>query len=142
VPPLQAGGGRWRQSGTVDVLRDVLARRARASNQNLGAAGGSPRALVRLFEDRCESTPDNGLQAACGEPYPRRSGGASVFRKLVAAMSALMVTVLVSSSDTVSSPAAESRRGCCSHHGGVSGGCCGSGTLRCNDGSCSPSCGC
>jgi hypothetical protein len=31
-------------------------------------------------------------------------------------------------------------RGCCSHHGGVSGACCGS-TLRCNDGTCSPSSG-
>jgi hypothetical protein len=33
------------------------------------------------------------------------------------------------------------RRGCCSHHGGESGACCGS-TLRCNDGTCSPTCEC
>ncbi|MDP2248012.1 MAG: hypothetical protein Q8J65_07750 [Nitrosomonadales bacterium] len=32
------------------------------------------------------------------------------------------------------------RRGCCSHHGGVCG--CGGATLRCCDGTNSPSCGC
>lgn len=42
--------------------------------------------------------------------------------------------------ESVSSENQVARRGCCSHHGGVCG--CGGITLRCCDGTNSPSCGC
>ena len=55
-------------------------------------------------------------------------------------VSALFV-VLKSSPAAVVAPSLEGR-GCCSHHGGVSGSCCKNGNSLCNDGTCSPTCGC
>jgi hypothetical protein len=73
---------------------------------------------------------------------PWELGGAPMFRHIAASLvvSAIMVVVLGPSSGAAI-PDPIQARGCCSHHGGVAGGCCGT-TVRCNDGTCSPSCGC
>lgn len=81
---------------------------------------------------------------ACGSHgcgwYVPTVRGVLMFRRVATLLfaGAMMVALLPSSG--ASSEDIE-QRGCCSHHGGVAGGCCGR-TLRCNDGSCSPTCGC
>jgi hypothetical protein len=64
-----------------------------------------------------------------------------VGRVVAGAWALLMVVAFVPGPGPM--PAPEGHSGCCSHHGGLAGGCCkGTGTLVCNDGTCSPTCGC
>jgi hypothetical protein len=65
-----------------------------------------------------------------------------MFRKIVAVLTGCALLVVLSPSPAATSPVPDQQRGCCSHHGGLSGGCCGNNHLGCNDGTCSPSCGC
>ena len=70
--------------------------------------------------------------------------------KVLARALALLVVFAASATATATAPApatgdpaideGEPRRGCCSHHGGVCG--CGGDTLRCCDGTDSPTCEC
>lgn len=66
--------------------------------------------------------------------------------KVLATSLAALVVFVSSANAAAPVPAAgaanesEARRGCCSHHGGVCG--CGGDTLRCCDGTDSPTCEC
>lgn len=69
---------------------------------------------------------------------------AATFATLVVFASSVTTATAATPAPETEAPAVddegESRRGCCSHHGGVCG--CGGETLRCCDGTDSPSCGC
>jgi hypothetical protein len=79
------------------------------------------------------------LQPVDTGAYREGSGVVSMFRSIVAVLTAAALVVLFSPSSAATTPCPDGQQGCCSHHRGISGACCGSGRALCNDGPCSPS---